>query len=147
LRARHLIVCTLMCGLAAGWAPLVAKKADEPDVVTVQHILIGFKKTVPNKKLERTKKEAETLALELLERAKAGEDFDGLVKQYTDDSHPGIYVMTNFDMPKRGGGLGREAMVTRFGDVAFSLEVGEVGLAKYHYGSSPYGWHVIKRLE
>jgi len=25
--------------------------------------------------------------------------------------------------------------------------VGEVGLAKFHPGNSPYGWHVIKRLE
>ena len=38
-------------------------------------------------------------------------------------------------------------MVAAFGDVAFELEVGEVGLAKYHAGNSPYGWHVILRLE
>jgi hypothetical protein len=37
--------------------------------------------------------------------------------------------------------------VARFGDVAFGLAVGEVGLAAYHAATSPYGWHVIKRLE
>lgn len=40
----------------------------------------------------------------------------------------------------------RAAMVPAFGDVGFSLEVGEVGLAGYDEKASPFGWHVIKRL-
>lgn len=43
--------------------------------------------------------------------------------------------------------MGRDGMVPAFGDVAFSLEVGEVGLAPYDAKSSPFGWHIIKRLE
>lgn len=124
-----------------------ASKSDEPDVVVVQHILIGFKKSVLNKKLERTKKEAGAMALELLERAQAGEEFDALVKEFTDDSHPGIYKLTNKGAPLMAQSRARDDMVPNFGRVAFSLEVGEVGLAKFHPGNSPYGWHVIKRLE
>ncbi|MFT5049926.1 MAG: peptidyl-prolyl cis-trans isomerase B (cyclophilin B) [Chlamydiales bacterium] len=41
----------------------------------------------------------------------------------------------------------REQMVPAFGDVGFLLEVGEVGLAPFDPAKSPYGWHVIKRLE
>jgi parvulin-like peptidyl-prolyl isomerase len=41
----------------------------------------------------------------------------------------------------------RSQVVAKFGDLAFRLEVGEVGLASYHAALSPYGWHVIKRLE
>lgn len=41
----------------------------------------------------------------------------------------------------------RGRMVPAFCDVAFSLDVGEVGLAEYDAERSPFGWHVIKRLE
>ena len=126
--------------------PGVARKG-EPDVVVVQHILIGFKKTVPNKVIERTKKEAQALALELLERAQAGEDFDALIKEHTDDSYPGFYKLTNDDAPLMSEARSRDQMVPNFGHVAFRLEVGEVGLAKYHPGNSPFGWHIIKRIK
>ena len=123
------------------------KKPDEPDKVTVQHILIAFKRSMPRKTLERTKKEAQALAMELLERAEAGDDFDALVQEYTDDSYPGVYVMANYGVPDKAREYERDGMVPYFGDVAFKLEVGEVGLAKYHAGMSPYGWHIIKRIE
>ena len=41
----------------------------------------------------------------------------------------------------------RAKMVPYFGDVSFSLEVGEIGLAVYDSGKSKYGWHIIKRLK
>jgi len=124
-----------------------AKRAEEPDAVTVQHILIGYKRSVRGKKLERTKKEAQALAEELLARAQEGEDFDAMVKEYTNDSYPGIHILTNRDAPLLPNSRQRSGMVPGFGDVAFSLAVGEVGMAKYHGGNSPYGWHIIKRLE
>lgn len=45
------------------------------------------------------------------------------------------------------GAMGRQQMVQGFGDVGFSLEVGEVGIAAYDAVKSPYGWHVIRRVE
>lgn len=41
----------------------------------------------------------------------------------------------------------REQMAKAFGDVAFSLKAGEIGLAAYAEGVSPFGWHIIKRIE
>jgi parvulin-like peptidyl-prolyl isomerase len=102
---------------------------------------------VPNKDIQRTKKEAEVLAQQVFEQAKGGADFEALVKEHTNDSFPGIYVLTNEDAPRVQGSRRRSDMVARFGDVAFGLAVGEVGLATYHAALSPYGWHVIKRLE
>jgi hypothetical protein len=131
--------------LIAAILPLQAAKG-EPGVVKVQHILIGFKKSIPGKELERTRGQAKTLAGELLDRAQAGEDFDALVKQYTDEQHPGIYVLSNDGVPKPAGGHARKDMALRFGDVAFKLEVGEVGLAAHHATLCPFGYHVIKRL-
>jgi parvulin-like peptidyl-prolyl isomerase len=38
-------------------------------------------------------------------------------------------------------------MVPAFGDVGFTLRVGEIGLAPHDPTTSPFGWHVIKRIE
>jgi hypothetical protein len=121
----------------------------EPDYIVVQHILIGFEGSVPGKQITRTQGEAGTLATQLFERAEGGEDFDALVKEFTDDSHPGIYKMANTgveaNMQERL--FPRDGMVPAFGDVGFPLEVGEVGMAAYDPQASPFGWHIIKRIE
>lgn len=147
MRRRHLGAWLLLAIWLVGVPALQAKKKDEPNTVLVQHILVAFKKTVKNKPIDRTKKEAQALAEELLQRAQAGEDFDALVKEYTNDSYPGLYLVTNRDAPLLPDSVPRSGLVTSFGDVAFSLEVGEVGMARYHPGNSPFGWHIIKRIE
>ena len=122
----------------------------EPEHVTVQHVLIAFRGSLPDDvKVTRSRDDAEKLALKILERARAGEDFDAMVKTYTNDSYPGIYSMSNRgvtpDPVKKE--FSRTRMVKAFGDVAFGLEVGGVGMAAYDRTTSPFGWHIIKRLE
>jgi len=146
MRRQIVAVGILVLALVAFAAPATAGR-DEPDVVVVQHVLISFKGKIPGKQIERTKKEAQALAEELLSRANSGEDFDELVKQYTDDRYPGIYKMANRGLPSPPDGFSREKMAPRFGDVSFRLRVGEIGLADYHATLCPYGWHLIKRLE
>lgn len=121
----------------------------ETERVTVQHILIAFKGSLPDPKVTRSKEEAEKIALQIFERAKAGEDFAAMVKMYTNDSYPGIYKMTNKGVTpdKSKQEYSRTGMVRAFGDVGFSLEVGGVGLAVYDPATSKYGWHIIKRLK
>jgi parvulin-like peptidyl-prolyl isomerase len=41
----------------------------------------------------------------------------------------------------------RDGMVPAFGDVGFPLAVGEIGMADFNPQTSPYGWHIIKRVE
>jgi foldase protein PrsA len=142
---RVAVALAAAASLAAAGEPADGRR--EPDRVVVQHVLIGFKHSIPNKTLERSKAQARQLAEDLLRRARDGEDFDALVRQYTDDRHPGIYVLTNHKAPRTTGARTRDEMVPRFGDVAFRLEVGEVELAEYHAALCPYGWHVLKRLE
>jgi parvulin-like peptidyl-prolyl isomerase len=122
-------------------------EAVEPARVAVQHILVAFKGSIPEDK--RTREEAQKLALELFGRAGAGEDFDALVKQFTDDEYPGIYRMANagVDPDAAVREYSRTRMVKSFGDVSFGLEVGGIGLAVYDPAASKYGWHIIKRLE
>ena len=131
----------------AGLLP-VSFGAAEPERVEVQHILVSFAGKIPGKKVTRTQEEARTLAGQLVERARKGEDFDALVKQYTDDQHPGIYPLFNRGAsPSRRGEYPRQGMVGCFGDVSFSLAVGEIGMCAFDPKGSPYGWHIIKRLK
>ena len=125
----------------------------EPSHITVQHILVGFDGSVQGKSVTRSQAEAEALAKELLERARDGENFDRLVKEYTDDSAPGIYHLANqgqasvIHSAKPDESVNpRHMMVPAFGDVGFPLQVGDVGVAEYNPQSSPFGWHIIKRL-
>jgi hypothetical protein len=128
---------------------LAAGRASGPDRVAVQHVLIAFRGSIPDSEVTRTREEAQALALEIYERAKKGENFDGLVKTATNDEYPGIYRMANFgvepDKPKKE--YPRSGMVWGFGEVGFDLPVGGIGLAAYDPQGSKYGWHIIKRLD
>ena len=123
--------------------------ATEPDHIQVQHVLVGFKGSVPGRPITRSQEEAKTLAYDILARAQKGEAFDSLVVKYTDDSPPGIYGMSNKNIPPDAakGEYSRTGMVPAFGDVGFKLAVGAIGVADYDPRTSPYGYHVIKRLQ
>jgi foldase protein PrsA len=124
-----------------------AKPAPNAEHIQVQHILIGFTGSVPGKNITRTMEEANVLANEVLARAKKGEDFAALVKEYTNDAFPGIYGMCNIGVTPAPGEFPRSNMVKGFGDVSFSLQVDEIGMASYDPATSKYGWHIIKRLK
>jgi hypothetical protein len=125
------------------------KPATPPEHIEVQHVLIGFQGSVPGKTVTRTKAEAEKLAQEVLERARKGESMDQLVQQYTDDQFPGVYDLANDgvapDPAKQE--FKRSGMVKGFSDAAFGLSVGNVGISNYDPTTSPFGWHIIKRLK
>lgn len=121
----------------------------EPSVITVQHCLIGFVGSVRGKTISRSKEAAGELAAKLLEKAKSGEDFDAIVKAYTNDSTPGIYTLANSGVrvDSRSGIHSRDEMVPGFGDVGFNLKVGEYGMSEHDPIASRFGWHVIKRIK
>lgn len=123
-----------------------SQAAVEPDRVTVQHILISFDGA--GTPATRTQDTASTLAAEILERARQGENFGKLVKAATDDSFPGIYRLSNRGLsPRSADEYARDAMIPAFGNVGFTLEVGGIAMAPFDPQTSPYGWHIIKRLD
>jgi len=121
----------------------------EPDHVTVQHILIAFKGSIPKDSVQRTRFEAEILVKEIFKRAREAHDFDKLVRNFSDDQYPGIYKMSNhnIDADESEEEYPRSRMVKAFGDVSFKLPVDRIGLAKYDPETCKYGWHIIKRIE
>jgi len=123
-------------------------QAKEPDRVVVQHILVSFSGKLPGKTISRTQDEARALAGQILERARKGEDFDALVKQYTDDQAPGVYKMFNRGRTAADHDeYARQGMVPCFGDMSFHLGPGEIGMCEYDRQRSPFGWHIIKRIK
>jgi peptidyl-prolyl cis-trans isomerase NIMA-interacting 1 len=113
-----------------------APPAEEPKVAA-SHVLIQYKgsmRAAPT--ITRTKEEAKKLASEVLAKAKKGQDFAGLAKQYSDE--PGA--------KERAGNLGkfsRATMVKPFADAAFALKPGDVS----ELVETDFGFHVIKRTE
>ena len=73
------------------------------------------------------------LADELLARAKAGEDFDGLIAEYSED--PGSHYYPD------GYYFTAGEMVPEFEDTTRSLGMNEIGMCE-----SAYGYHIIMRL-
>lgn len=134
-------------GTAPGARP--AKLANgEPAVITLKHILIAFEGAERSEQ-KRSRADAQKLAYELVGRAKAGEDFDKLMKEFSNDPGGGTYTMVNTGITPdtAAGEFDRQGMVPAFGDVGFRILVDEIGLAEHDPKASPFGWHVIKRVK
>ncbi|MDC0739920.1 peptidylprolyl isomerase [Polyangium mundeleinium] len=106
-----------------------------PEWIAAQHVLVAYKgaKNAP-KTVTRSKADAKKRADEVAAKAKAGDDFTALVKEYSDDAATA----------ERLGSLGKfkaDGMVKPFSDAAFALKVDETsGVVE-----TPFGFHVIKR--
>ncbi len=119
-------------------AALLARPEQSVQKVKLQHILLAFVGAMRGSESKHTMSEARALATDVLARARAGEDFTALMKKYSGDDGPGTYVITQDE---------RESYAKWFGDVGFRLQVGEIGVAAYDHSKSPFGWHVIRRIE
>ena len=120
-------------------AAILARPEQKVDAVKVQHVLLAFVGAKKGSESKHTHAEAQKLAGEVLAKARAGEDFTALMKAHSYDEGDGILKLTQKNRA--------EEAVQWFGDVSFRLSVGEIGIASYHRSKSPFGWHVIKRLE
>jgi len=120
--------------------------ADQPAHVVVQHVLISFDGAgVPG--VTRSQDEARALAERVLAQAQTGIDFAEMVRLYSDDrGGNGTYSIANWGVPTDSGEVERRKMARAFGAMAFTLPVGQIGIVPYDSNTSPFGWHVVKRV-
>jgi parvulin-like peptidyl-prolyl isomerase len=117
-------------------------KFEEPEMVHVSHILISTQDPATKSDLPDDKKTAKRkLAEDILKRAKAGEDWGKLVKEYSEDpaskDKGGEYTFAKASVdPQR-------AMVPEFENAAFALNTNQIS----DIVTTSYGYHIIKLLE
>jgi peptidyl-prolyl cis-trans isomerase C len=119
-----------------------ATRYQEPELVRVRHVLISTKDPATGQELPPDKRvEKQKLAQKVLTRARAGEDFTWLAKEFSEDNASktkgGEYVIARAkDDPNR-------AVVPEFEGAAFSLGTNQVS----DIVTTKYGFHVIKVVE
>lgn len=117
-------------------------KFEQPEMVRASHILFATKDLKTGQDLSEEKKAAKRKEAEaVLKRARAGEDFAKLVKEFSDDpgskDNGGEYTFAKASADPQ------HAMVPEFEKAAFALKPGEVS----DLVSTQFGYHVIKLSE
>jgi len=111
-------------------------KFEQPEMVRAAHILFGTRDLATNLELSDAQKAAKRkLAEDVLKRARAGEDFAKLAKEYSED--PGS---------KDKGGeytFPRGQMVPEFESAAFSMSTNQIS----DIVTTTFGYHIIKLYE
>ncbi|MGN0149619.1 MAG: peptidylprolyl isomerase [Clostridia bacterium] len=104
------------------------------DYLRAKHVLISTQDPLSGADVDADKlAEAEAKANEVLEKAKNGENFDELIKEYGED--PGMTSNTD------GYFFTDNEMVSEFEEATKSIQPGEFTLCK-----SSFGYHIIQRL-
>ncbi len=109
----------------------------DEEKIGASHVLIMYKGSMrAEPSITRTKEEAKTRAELVAARAKKGDDFAALAREFSDE--PGAKT-------KAGnlGKFGKNAMVAPFSAAAFALKPGQISSIV----ETNFGFHVIKRTE
>src|SRR3954466_5770656 len=143
---RKFAVLVLLAACAAGRSVEsgdVLDRSKQTDRAEVQHVLLGWsalegsyrsqRLPLDPRAQNRTQKDAEQLAASLLARCKAGEPFEPLMRESSEDPGSATTGMIYTVTPD-------SRMAQVFVDLALRLKPGECGVVK-----TQFGLHVVKR--
>jgi parvulin-like peptidyl-prolyl isomerase len=112
-----------------------AAEFQQPERIKLQQIVLSFRNASGGAITDAEKTEKKSIAQQLVDRARKGEDFAALVKQYSDDpagrERGGDYIFP----------IGK--MVPEFESAVLSLKTNQVS----DIISTPYAFHIVKLLE
>jgi parvulin-like peptidyl-prolyl isomerase len=115
----------------------VAKFSGEPPKITVKHVLVKYKGSKrADDKIARSRGEACLRAIEARDKVRNGDDWDAVVKDYSDEAGAAT----------RGGSIGaveRKDVAKPFADAAFELKPNQMS----DVVETEFGFHVILRTE
>jgi len=145
---RTLAACFLLAACASG-KPVesgdVLGRNTQTDLSEVQHVLLGWssletsyrsmKLPLDPRAQNRTQTDAEHLASTLLARCNAGQPFEPMMQQYSEDPGSASNGMVYTVKPD-------SRMAQGFVDLALRLKPGECGIVK-----TQFGLHVVKRVK
>jgi hypothetical protein len=144
---RKLAACFLLAACASGKSVEsgdLLGRSTQTDLAEVQHVLLGWsslESSYRNMKLPldpraqgRTEKDTEQLASQILARCRAGEPFEPIMQQYSEDPGSAPTGMVYTVKPD-------SRMAQGFVDLALRLKPGECGIVK-----TQFGLHVVKRV-
>ncbi|APR84711.1 Survival protein SurA precursor (Peptidyl-prolyl cis-trans isomerase SurA) [Minicystis rosea] len=114
-----------------------ARFSGEPVKITAKHVLVKYKGTKKvDEKITRTRAEACLRAIEARDKVRNGDDFDVVVKDYSDEAGAAT----------RNGSIGaveRKDLAKPFADAAFELKPNQLS----DVVETEFGFHVILRTE
>ena len=145
------LVLVVLCCACAGLSrknPLesndILARPEVSQSAGVQHILVGWSwlegpyrrmgMTLDPRAQARNETKADELATQLLAKCSAGQPFEPLMKQWSEDTGSAGGVVMTVDASSQ--------FVEPFKDLALRLKPSECGLVR-----SQFGWHVMKRVK
>ena len=157
---RAWVLFVFLAGCGEGKPPQPPEKQPEkpsasklPDRVVYDQILVVFKGSYARTESERTPEQARALAYNLLDRVRAGVDFDALKREFSDDRNPetgtalGPYKSVKSNLRREGDEMPMGNLHKGLAEVVYGLEVGGVGIVDFDPARFPIGWMLVKRLK
>ena len=121
----------------------ILKREARTSRAMVSHVLIAWKdladyygdRGMTDRAKNRSKKQAEDLVKQIYAKAKGGDAFESLMSEYSDDLGSS---RTGEPYEVKPG----NKLVLEYRRMGLRMDVGEIALTL-----SPFGWHVLKRVE
>jgi len=159
LRVNHVTIPLLLLVMVAAMAPapraqipggaiidsLITVPEAPPERVEIALISLAFNGSIESRDIGRTRDQADSLARQILARARSGADFDSLVRVASDQPRTKPMTLVNRGISKAPGERTRKMVEPAVGDMAFGMSIGNIGLVVPNNTTCRYGYYIVQR--